>query len=742
MKCRTARVVVGVAVILAGGGAAWGGTRISAPLPENVAATLGEAEEDVFWRDVTVRLDGALPNDNPKLDDELELYLGRLDDGTWRKYVLGFSAFYDPRRGKQGRTLYNWMDDEGVLTEVTEDGEKLRLVVDMTVHPDHWTPGGTVRAVIDAVREGEKLTGTFAGSFHRAGSSGKTATRGTVRGTIRSKRLPSPVTGHVPLQPGEHPRLLFRASDLPALRKRLETAEGKAIFTRLKAIAAGKPGTWHGYTLGLLHQLTGEAKWAEQARAFAEGVIAGKIKTRRYGWTTRDGGYMRVGPSAAAVAAAYDLCYPAWPAEFRQWVARKIQARVYPNMVLEHDRGESDAQFTQRSNHYGLWQGGAGTCVVAIKGDPGTEEGILRRSHRVFRRRLKRGLIDGFGDHGWFYEGTFCGRFPTTGGFNPYLHALRVAEGKDFVTNCSEARWLTTKWIYEMVRTGGKVTYHSRGMYSKLKWDGLTGDFAQGFGLAPLKHRPSILWFYQRVLEPGGVRDYGIGEGDKAAMNAAYAFVNWPIGLAPADPAEALGHALWDREAGFFVFRSGWAGEGDVVVSMHGEAVVLGMGLKATFGAGIPPEADVTYFREGRDKTIVVAAVQPAPGGAGKHAYHLAVDFSGMCGAPVLLVGTTGPAAPEPKAERPAAGKSAGDREELAALLAGMRRPAGAGGGEGRARAVTVRMGGRTWRVMTVQKGPAPEVQVLAAGEAEALAVGKRRIRFHSGDPAHIILGE
>ncbi|MEI7833043.1 MAG: hypothetical protein WCJ56_07600 [bacterium] len=51
-----------------------------------------------------------------------------------------------------------------------------------------------------------------------------------------------PVAGWTPLQPGEHPRLLFRKSDLPALKKRMETPEGKAIITRLRATLNGTDG--------------------------------------------------------------------------------------------------------------------------------------------------------------------------------------------------------------------------------------------------------------------------------------------------------------------------------------------------------------------------------------------------------------------------------------------------------------------------------------------------------------------
>ena len=51
---------------------------------------------------------------------------------------------------------------------------------------------------------------------------------------------PSPVKDWVPLKPGEHPRLVFRQSDVPALRKRAETPEGKYILSRLNTLLNGR----------------------------------------------------------------------------------------------------------------------------------------------------------------------------------------------------------------------------------------------------------------------------------------------------------------------------------------------------------------------------------------------------------------------------------------------------------------------------------------------------------------------
>jgi hypothetical protein len=46
---------------------------------------------------------------------------------------------------------------------------------------------------------------------------------------VQDGPIPLPVEGFKALEPGEHPRLFFRKADLPELRKRAETPEGKAV---------------------------------------------------------------------------------------------------------------------------------------------------------------------------------------------------------------------------------------------------------------------------------------------------------------------------------------------------------------------------------------------------------------------------------------------------------------------------------------------------------------------------------
>ncbi len=697
------------------------------------------------YREVTVRLEGALPNTNPKLQDDLAVFLGRTPDGQWRPWVMGYSGFIDDSTGRVHKyKLYNWIDDEGKLTSVSEDGRTIELAVEMIIHSDPWVAGGTLQAKLRLRRHADgSLSGTYDGKFERpsqsaAGPAGSFDIAGKAQGRIDAAPWPSPVDGWKRVSPGEHPRLLFRKSDVPALRARMKTPLGRFILARLEHRLASddkSEDSWRGYGYGLMYQLTGDKTWADKGRSFCEAVIADKLQSPRYGWQTRDGGYMRIGPTAAAVAATYDMCFDAWDRDFRQWAAGKLQERIWPNMAISPDRSESDAQYSPRSNHYLLWNGGAGYATLAILGDPGVDDAKMIRAHRIFQQRLKRGLTDGYGDHGWFYEGTFCGRFPANIAATQYIQALRVARGMDYVTNSSEARWLVTRWLYEAVRSGGKVRYHPRGMYDRIDdWQHFNGDFALGFGILPNQHRAPAMWFCRKVLHPN--QEFAVDA--TGVRELVYAYINWPDELEGRDPTTVLGRTLYDREAKFFVFRSGWKGERDIVVTMYADTKVLGMGLRTDFPMGIPvgPDMEVTHFNERDDGVTTVTAHRDGPGDETSD-YHFLADFSGLCGSNALLVGLL-PDTGQRSVEEAVSDMTPEQRAKLEAILRDLK------GGETEKSAKSNRLPdqagadhhklsfhGRTACVMTVQEGPGPEVAVSGEGDAAAIVVGQRRITFN-----------
>ena len=632
------------------------------------------AGQRTFYHDVNLRLEGALFRGEPSNAKDLELYLGTFG-GKWNEHVLGWAGPRLVGWRVDGSRAYNAIDHEGVLTEVRETEGRLRLVVDMAINADPWVPGGPAEHALDLSRTGNAIAGTFTGTFKGEPVKGK------VTGQVRAKPWPGPVGGYVPLQPKEHPRLIFRKDDLPALKRRAKTPEGQAILKRLDLLLERRFTLWHAMGYGLKFQLTGETKYADLARKHVEMARAGtQQRDSRYSWT-RPGGRLRAGSSFAAIAMAYDLCYEAWEPAYRRGMAKAIQDKVSPWLVIKTRGG----QHSPRSNHYGAWNGGGGTAILAITGDPGTDPAITARCNRIFRQRVKRAFYDGYGDKAYFLEGHHCGRLSTNTGLSSYLQALRVAAGEDYTANYEPAHWLLTKWVYELTRHGG-------GMSSG-------GDFAQSFGICPEAHKPAVLWLYNHVVEPGPHKTY---DAITYPHRAVYAFVNWPIGVKERNPAELFPKVLHDRKAEYFVFRSGWKGDEDVVVTLIGGerrpyakpcAMVLGRGVRADF-PGRWTDLRAAALQDNQDGSYVVRAKSTS----------FAVDFSGKCGAPLLVA-----------AAGPGIGGRARDR-------AGTKT-------------MTVAVGGRAITVMTLQKDGAPETKV----EGDKLVIGGRTVQY---DGKRLTLGE
>ena len=76
------------------------------------------------------------------------------------------------------------------------------------------------------------------------------------------------VKNFVPVQPGEHPRILFRKHELPALRARAKTPLGKAALAKMDSGPVG---------LGVKYQITGDKQLAAKAIPLVEKLIEGGV---------------------------------------------------------------------------------------------------------------------------------------------------------------------------------------------------------------------------------------------------------------------------------------------------------------------------------------------------------------------------------------------------------------------------------------------------------------------------------
>jgi len=736
--------------------------------------TAVQTADRVIYHDFDLELEAALFHDNAPTGDngkDLMLYLG-YKDGKVRPRFMAWAGMRRDRVAEEPKSRrYNAMDHEGVVTTAEQQGDTLTLEVELDIHPDPWVPGGKAHYTITLEQDGRSFTGTYQGTFKGQAVEGKAA------GNVSEQPWPRPVEGWQPLKPGEHPRLMFRGSDIEAIRRRAATPTGQLIVKRIRDLLGGDgtafptehstatdaygkarkpgPGSYtigHAGGYGMLYQLTGDKQYADLARQAVELSFSGvRDRDQRYSWQN-PGGKLRAGPSYAAIAYAYDLCYDAWDEDFRRKVAKALQDKVWnpdadpgEKAMAEPTGGDLiyntiSGQHSPHSNHYGAWNGGGGVAILAILGDPGTDDEVAYRAHRVLMQRAERALEVGYGDSGWFFEGHHGGRLNFNTGLAEYLHALRVAAGLDLVAPFPGGDWLVTKWLYELTRQDGKIRDVHKGIYAahgfnQTSWSG-AGDFSIGFSHVPEPHQPAVLWFYEHVIDP---RPWEANDFDVRTLphRAAWALVTWPIGVEPVNPAEVLPHYLLDAKAGYYVLRSGWTEDGNdwVIAVERGVGMLRGPGVKKQDAETMPIITAIDHALPLADGTAVDIRCPDR---------RVVADMTGVSGAPIIAIEMPArrDAAPEPAADpTPPAdddpmarlqarfGKPAGDSEDPpppARDTTALKQDVELIRTKPRVAVRTARVGTDDWKVHTIQSGPAPKLEPTTHEGRPALAIGNR----------------
>lgn len=625
------------------------------------------------------------------------------------------------------------------FTTDTLDGEPARFTLALTGQRVH-----------------DFVAGTWKGTYTIGDK--QTPIEGFLRGTVKKGAFVSdmavdkrpffvPVADFKPLSAEEHPRLFFRKSDLPELRRRAQTPEGQRIIKRLRELLNGtdgesmptlfnpakeayernnfkaRPGAYsisHGAGFGFLYQLTGDRKYADLARQCVEKAFAGQRNhDDRYSWIA-PGGELRAGPSVGWTSVAYDLCYEAWEPEFRQKVALAIQnyadgkggewnkaeGITLRGMALTPKQGPG-------SNHYGAVVGGSGLAVLAIKDDPGTDKELLNKYVDVLERQVVRHITAGWGDGGYYKEGWGASNVGTQGGFLCFLQALKVARGHDYL-NVERPNASFITMIRAMMLVGPPAVYPYRsnmgGSYGSTEFhrerDGFShgGHFSEGFGAIADRYKPGWLWVYHHFIEPEEARrDF-----DTPSLyphRAMLALVNWPTfaGIEEKNPGEAMPKVTRDHLYEYFVFRNRWQDKDDMVTTVlinlpdgTRPRTVMVWGLNTRNEMGEPQRgAKVSHFVAGKDGSGVLTA----------GSFAMAVDYSKASGADGLVV-TVGASGAKPPKD--------GSKVRLS----------------------TVSAGGVEYTVMTLSStGTHPE----AKAEGTGLVVGGQTVVFAEGK---LILGE
>ena len=195
---------------------------------------------------------------------------------------------------------------------------------------------------------------------------------------------------------GKHPRLLFSAEDIPALRA-FARGEGKALFEQLEkylpvcrapdhtkflrdATDAQRQGFWRAPTAALHYVLTGRKSSLDQAVGFLK--LFCKLKHWEEG-AERDSG-MGAANIMVGAALAYDWCHADLEPLFRETVRKKLlwhaRAMVHGGHLMKNRGATHYWQQDPQNNHRWHRDAGLSLCALAAASGKGEEAWVLAKT--------------------------------------------------------------------------------------------------------------------------------------------------------------------------------------------------------------------------------------------------------------------------------------------------------------------------------------------------------------------------
>ena len=757
------------------------------------ASAAPEAPEELV---VTLVLQGAADAGTPMALD-LTMRGGRFAEDVW-------ATAYG----------YNLSQQAGTASARQAAGGRVRLSVRLTIEGDPNAPGGLATYEIDLTRQENRFSGSYTGTFIDRPVKGSAA-------GLASRPLVRIVPGCKPLGPGEHPRLIFRKGDLAELRRRQSTPEGRAMVAMLETRSplrhpsqvSDRRASWMAANWGVLWQLTGRKDAPRKARD----VLMNDVITKPLPGDRKD---IHHATRLLGVALTYDLCHDAWDAEFRQLIAEYLRVAAldladgrYQGFLLGEDLFEPKPW----GHRNAIRMACAGCAAIAILGDTGTSNRPLPEVERLVRRAERHVvtyLLLGIDQSGCGLEGPFYKDFALANGVLQFVHAARVALGREL---SGVNRFLLAGNIVGAALGDGDA--HDFGLASiSIQASGL---WPMGIGSVPRDLLPAMKWCFDRDVGLAGKQHFGCAY----PYQAAYALAGYPFGLSAKPPAEAMPLLVLDPVQGHFLFRNRWQDADDTIVEVYlnlqsrprlrlrsgdltsGVLNVTGLGGQWVRGFVGPsrlndvvgPEllysqadgkqafvgTDLTRLytveppRPGRDRRRPGApfkklsarmptigqireflattspagqgllATQPAPKEPGEEAKqgirmvrHLAVDFSGECGAPALIAivdrceGVTDPWRIPLRANvaRSAPGQFVAGDPDGANLAGRIVSPPDARLSGGRIAAAK-----EYFVVLTLQRGTPPAARIEGTGLGAKVTLGGRTIAF---DGRRIVFGK
>lgn len=468
---------------------------------------------------------------------------------------------------------FNQDVDHSGTVEVINVDNSWRLKVKMNIQSHPWqTEVKEANYEIELIPHQDKLIGNYVGSFNDRSIEGK------VTGSI-SPYWPVPISNHQPLSPREHPRLIFRTSQLPNLREKAKTPAGEAIIAQLEKTLTS-PIYYDGYVPNGGYHAAGHCFLSLLQQNPQAAETAWQIVEKSMQQPGRR--LLEKAPIVAGVALAYDLCYPAWNQERLKKVTRWLASEA-----AWLTKGDSPTK-GWNSNSWSNWnaraRGASGLAALAILDEP--EEFFLSSGNpksktctegsqciqnpkfdnpyrllKISERNIKRYLTLALGDHGFGTEGDHYTTEPWVLTVIPFVQAYKNVIGQDLVAG-SSAEWFLPHYLMRIVNQDGKLSIPTYGRHRSYAGGSL---FALGLVTVPEAFLPGVMDFFNRYLGREGDKSFGIN----SPYQAAFALMGYRDDIVTKNPAEIWQRVLVDQQKGFYVFRNRWQDRDDFVASIY-----------------------------------------------------------------------------------------------------------------------------------------------------------------------------
>lgn len=450
------------------------------------------------------------------------------------------------------------VDHQGSVT-VKKTDNAWQLEVDLQVQSHPGNPElATATYEIEIVPYQDRLLGSYRGEYQERTLIGKVTGS---KSDLQFTRL----ANHKAIAPREHPRLIFRAEELPELKEKAQTKRGKAIVKALKQTLETKvhydgyvpTGGYYAAGHCFISLLENDPQSAQTAWQMVEKSLANPGKR-----------FLEHSPIVAGVAIAYDLCYYQWNEAQQQQVTQWLTNQTIK--LIGGDSPKNGWNSYAWSNWNARARGAAGLAALAILNEPteyypqnkSLQSPEIEKLLKIAERNVMRYLDSATGDRGIGTEGDHYTTEPWRLTILPFLQGYRNVKGIDLAP--SKTQWFLPQYISRSLLIDGKPAISSFGRHRLSPPPSL---YSIGLPTVTEKFLPGVLWFFERYWGEQGDRSYGVSA--DLPMSAIYALQGYPLQPKVKNPAQLWDRVLVDRQKGFYSFRNQWQDSSDLVASIY-----------------------------------------------------------------------------------------------------------------------------------------------------------------------------